>query len=429
MIENLYRIFQEHPVITTDSRKISPGSIFFALQGENFNGNRFADDALEQGAAFVVVDEPASGKDDRFFLTDDVLTTLQELAQYHRKKLSLPIIAITGSNGKTTTKDLIHAILSQKYRIHSTSGNLNNHIGVPLTLLSIQQDTEIAVVEMGANHPGEIAFLCNMAEPTHGLITNIGKAHLEGFESLEGVVRAKTELYDFLRKREGTVFINADDSLLMKHAEGLSRITYGFNPEANVSGMVIPGADCLRIELSIKNQKNQLICSNLFGKYNALNILAAACIGDQFEISFGDITSAIEAYTPANNRSQVQKTDHNLLILDAYNANPTSMKMVLKDFAETAETNKMVILGDMLELGKVTDTEHKKILEILDEMSFSRIFLVGPVFSQLNTNPDWRCFETCIEAKEWFAKNRIANAAILLKGSRGIRLEEITEYL
>lgn len=429
MIENLYRIFQKHPVITTDSRKVSPESIFFALKGENFNGNRFADNALQEGAAYVVVDEPASGKDDRYLLTKDVLSTLQELAQYHREKLAIPIIAITGSNGKTTTKELIHATLSQNYRTYSTSGNLNNHIGVPLTLLSIQPDTEIAVVEMGANHSGEIAFLCNMARPTHGLITNIGKAHLEGFGSLEGVVHAKTELYDFLRKGDGTVFINIEDSLLMDHADGLTKITYGFNPEARVSGKVIPGSDYLELELIINNPISQLINSNLFGMYNALNILAAASVGDYFDIPANMIASAMNAYRPDNNRSQIKKTERNLLILDAYNANPSSMSLVLKEFTGTIGSRKMAILGDMLEIGANADEEHQKILILLEELDFSQVILVGPVFSQLNTNPDWKCFETSELAKEWILRNTIENKTILLKGSRAIRLEEIVESL
>jgi len=429
MIENLYRIFQKHPVITTDSRKVSPESIFFALKGENFNGNKFADNALQEGAAYVVVDEPASGKDDRYLLTDDVLSTLQELAQYHREKLAIPIIAITGSNGKTTTKELIHATLSQKYRTYSTSGNLNNHIGVPLTLLSIQPDTEIAVVEMGANHSGEIAFLCNMAKPTHGLITNIGKAHLEGFGSLEGVVHAKTELYDFLRKGDGTVFINAEDSLLMDHAEGLTKIKYGFNPEAAVSGNVIPGSDYLELELTIKNQKSQLISSSLFGKYNELNILAAASVGDYFDIPANMIASAMNTYRPDNNRSQIKQTEQNLLILDAYNANPSSMSLVLKEFMGTIGSRKMAILGDMLEVGATADEEHQKILILLEELDLSQVILVGPVFSQLNTNPDWQCFETSELAKEWILRNNIENTTILLKGSRAIRLEKIVECL
>ena len=429
MVENLYRIFQKHPVITTDSRKVSPESIFFALKGENFNGNRFADNALQEGAAYVVVDEPASGKDDRYLLTKDVLSTLQELAQYHREKLAIPIIAITGSNGKTTTKELIHATLSQNYRTYSTSGNLNNHIGVPLTLLSIQPDTEIAVVEMGANHSGEIAFLCNMARPTHGLITNIGKAHLEGFGNLEGVVHAKTELYDFLRKGDGTVFINAADSLLMDHAEDLTKITYGFNPEADISGNVIPGSDYLELELTIKNQKSQLISSNLFGRYNALNILAAASVGDYFDIPANMIALAMSEYRPDNNRSQIKQTERNLLILDSYNANPSSMSLVLKEFTGTIGSRKMAILGDMLEVGANADEEHQKILILLEELDFSQVILVGPVFSQLNTNPDWKCFETSELAKEWLSTNHIESTTILLKGSRAIRLEEIVECL
>ena len=429
MIENLYRIYQKHPVITTDSRNIPPRSIFFALKGENFNGNRFADDALKLGAAYAVVDELTHGKDDRYLLTDDVLTTLQELANYHRKQLSIPIIAITGSNGKTTTKELIHATLSQKYRTQSTTGNLNNHIGVPLTLLSIRKDTEIAVVEMGANHIGEIDLLCELAEPTHGLITNIGKAHLEGFGSLEGVIQAKTELYDFLKKRDGTIFINIDDPLLMTHGIGLTKETYGFDPGADLSGQVIPGTDSLKMELLFKHERSEIVSSNLFGRYNASNILAAASVGAYFQVPVEMISSAMNNYVPENSRSQVKKSDRNLLILDAYNANPSSMTLALNEFSETYGSKSVVVLGDMLELGSSANEEHKQILELLEKLDFSNVILVGPIFSQLNTTKGWRCFETSQQATEWLVSNRIEGKTILLKGSRGIHLEEVLEWL
>ncbi|MFH1160508.1 MAG: UDP-N-acetylmuramoyl-tripeptide--D-alanyl-D-alanine ligase [bacterium] len=428
-IDNLYRIFLQHPVITTDSRSVPPQSIFFALKGSNFDGNLFADKALELGAACVVIEDPACRKDDRYLLVGNVLTALQELALYHRMKLEIPILGITGSNGKTTTKELIHAVLSKRYRTIATSGNLNNHIGVPLTLLSITTDTEIAAIEMGANHPGEIDFLCHLARPTHGLITNIGRAHLEGFGNFEGVVQTKTELYRFLKEVNGWVFINADDPLLMEHAEGLKRKTYGFSQGANLTGYQLPGQETLDLDITFPNHRTDSVHTRFFGSYNALNVMAAACIGNHFQVPAQTIVSAIEDYAPANNRSQVHRTQRNLLILDAYNANPDSMPAALKDFDAAFSANKMVILGDMLELGPETDREHQRILELLGELDMSKVFLVGPVFGRLNNNPVWRSFETSREAKEWFANHPVENAAILLKGSRGIRLEEIVESL
>jgi len=428
-IDKLYSFYLQYPAITTDSRNIVPGAMFFALKGENFDGNRFAGEALEKGAAYTVIDDPACRINDRCILTEDVLQTLQELALHHRKQLSIPVIGITGSNGKTTTKELIHTVLSQRYNTVSTSGNLNNHIGVPLTLLSVRSDTGIAVIEMGANHPGEIDLLCNIVLPTHGLITNIGRAHIEGFGNIEGVVKAKTELYRYLEYNHGTLFVNAGDPLLLNHAQDLQKVTYGFTQEADLSGKITQGRVNLEMELVFPQSGALPLRSHLFGSYNALNILAAASIGDYFNITPEEIVTAIGAYKPSNNRSQVCKTQNNLLILDAYNANPTSMELVLTDFAGTKDENMIVILGDMLELGEDTESEHLKILNLLEELGFSRIFLVGPVFSRLNKNSDRACFKNSMEAKAWFEKSHIQNATILLKGSRGIRLEEIVEFL
>ncbi|NQV02247.1 MAG: UDP-N-acetylmuramoyl-tripeptide--D-alanyl-D-alanine ligase [Bacteroidia bacterium] len=432
--EKLYKLYQQFLVITTDSRQISLRSIFFALKGENFDGNRFAAQALEEGAAIAVVDDPAIVKDRRYILVDDVLQSLQQLASHHRQQLNIPVIGITGSNGKTTTKELVHAVLSTQYRTVSTSGNLNNHIGVPLTLLSINLETEIAVIEMGANHPGEIAFLCEMARPTHGLITNIGKAHLEGFGGFEGVVRAKTELFEFLKTHNGEVFINSADPLLMQYAAGLPAITYGLIPDAGtsckiVSGKILPDSGKLAVEITFPDDQKQLVRSGLFGSYNSLNLQAAACVGFRFAVPVSEISKAIERYAPANNRSQLHQTSRNLLVIDAYNANPSSMTTALKDFDNAFQSEKIVILGDMLELGSEAEKEHLGILEMLENLNIQRIFLVGPVFSKLNINQEWTSFEDSQKAIEWFTTNPIEHANILLKGSRGIRLEEIVEWL
>ncbi|MBN1198649.1 MAG: UDP-N-acetylmuramoyl-tripeptide--D-alanyl-D-alanine ligase, partial [Bacteroidales bacterium] len=401
--EQLYAHYRRCSVITTDSRKIPPGSIFFALKGENFNGNLFAAQALEKGAAFAVVDDPAMSQDQRYLLVHNVLQSLQEIARTHRQQMHIPVIGITGSNGKTTTKELIHAVLSSRYLTRSTSGNLNNHIGVPLTLLSIRPETEIAVIEMGANHPGEIAFLCELARPTHGLITNIGKAHLEGFGSFEGIIRAKTELYTFLRKNMGNVFLNAGDSLLAKYATGLPAIMYGLVAEAGTSGKIIWKKEEGRgkreedglsgVEITFPDGQKREVISSLFGSYNALNLLAAAAVGYHFDIPPLDIAASLEACIPANNRSQIYRSERNLLVLDAYNANPSSMSAALHDFDRSFQGNNVVILGDMLELGKESEDEHLAILGILEKLNFDKVFLIGPIFSKLNKNPDWITFE------------------------------------
>ncbi|MBL7137839.1 MAG: UDP-N-acetylmuramoyl-tripeptide--D-alanyl-D-alanine ligase [Bacteroidales bacterium] len=429
MTDKLYSLYQQFPVVTTDSRQVPPRSIFFALKGENVDGNQYAAKALEQGAAIAVVDDAAIVKDRRYIQVQNVLESLQQLAKHHRKQLDIPVIGITGSNGKTTTKELAHAVLSKRYRIISTTGNLNNHIGVPLTLLSIRPETEIAVVEMGANHPGEIAFLCELAKPTHGLITNIGRAHLEGFGGFEAVVRAKTELFTFLKNHQREVFINAADPLLMEYAAGLEKITYGLTPDAATSGKIMPDSGKLAVDVTFPDDQKQLIRSALFGSFNALNLLTAASIGFYFNVPVNEIAKAIEEYTPDNNRSQFHQTLYNLLVLDAYNANPSSMEPALQDFNNAFPSDKIVILGDMLELGSETEPEHLRILELLDDLNIHRVFLVGPVFSKLNSRPEWISFENSLEAKEWFAANKIEHANILLKASRGIQLEEIIECL
>lgn len=432
--EKLYTLYQQYPAITTDSRKIPPGSIFFALKGEHFDGNRFAVQALERGAAFAVVDDPVVVTDHRFVLVSHVEESLQQLAAYHRRQLMLPVIGITGSNGKTTTKELVHAVLTKKYRTVATQGNLNNHIGVPLTLLSISEDTEIAVIEMGANHSGEIAFLCELSRPTHGLITNIGKAHLEGFGDYEGIISAKTELYTFLRNHKGKVFLNAADPLLADHITGLSTITYGLVPEAGTSGKIIrkknlPETGNTGVEITFPDDQKYEVISSLFGSFNAINLLAAAAVGYHFNVPPVDIATSLESYIPANNRSQIYRSSRNLLVLDAYNANPSSMSAALQDFDRSFRDNKIVILGDMLELGKESEEEHLAILGILENLNFNKVFLIGPIFSKLNKTPDWISFKNSQEGTEWLAEHLIEHATILLKGSRGMHLEEIVPIL
>lgn len=433
-VEKLYSLYREYPVITTDSRNIPPRSIFFALKGDHFDGNQFAAGALEQGAAIAVVDDPDLAKDNRFMLTENVLQSLQELASFHRKRFAVPVVGITGSNGKTTTKELVHAVLSRKYHTLATQGNLNNHIGVPLTLLSVREDTEIAVIEMGANHPGEIAFLSDLARPTHGLITNIGRAHLEGFGGFDGVVRAKTELYTFLRNHHGKSFLNIDDALLTEHAHGIHAITYGLSRSAGTSGKIIPGEGMgeqgrVNLELHFPHGGRQTVSSSMFGSYNALNMIAAAAVGYHFEVPLHEIAGAISHYTPANSRSQILQTPKNLLLLDAYNANPSSMAAALMDFDRSFNPVKAVILGDMLELGREADVEHLGILKLLETLSIDSVMLVGPVFKRLNFNREWLTFESSPDARNWIEAHPVTNANILLKGSRGIRLEEIVRSL
>jgi UDP-N-acetylmuramoyl-tripeptide--D-alanyl-D-alanine ligase len=428
LLKNIYSIFLRHPIITIDSRQVQPGSLFFALKGESFNGNEFSEIALEKGAQYAIVDDPEYAVDDRCILVDNVLETLQALARHHREQFSIPVVAITGTNGKTTTKELASAVLSEKYRTLATKGNLNNHIGVPLTLLGMTKDTEIALIEMGANHPGEIDFLCRIARPGFGLITNIGKAHLEGFGSFEGIVRTKTELYRFLREKGGRIFLNNQDELLKENAGNLEAITYGTGHADLVSRTVTAGP-YVNLQLQFHNGTELSIHSNLYGRYNATNMTAAAAIGQYFGVAPAQIKTAIEAYRPENNRSQVMETRQNLLILDAYNANPSSMEAALTTFAEADYPSKTVILGDMLELGPDADQEHQRILKLADDLGFTAIYLVGPVFTRLNTRRENICFHDSELARLWLGHHKIMNSTVLIKGSRGIKLEKVVDVL
>lgn len=381
----IYQIFLDCQSVTTDSRNCPDGSLFIALKGESFNGNAFAGKALETGCAYAVIDESeyAIEGDQRYILVDDCLQTLQQLANYHRRQLGTRVIGITGTNGKTTTKELISAVLSQSHNILYTLGNLNNHIGVPSTLLRLKAEHDLAVIEMGANHPGEIKFLSEIVEPDCGIITNVGKAHLEGFGSFEGVIKTKGELYDFLRKKEGsTVFIHHDNAYLMNIAEGLNLIPYGTEDDLYVNGRITGNSPYLTFEWKAgKDGKSYQVQTQLIGEYNFPNALAAITIGRFFGVEDEKINEALSGYTPQNNRSQLKKTDDNTLIIDAYNANPTSMMAALQNFRNMEVPHKMLILGDMRELGAESAAEHQKIADYLKECAFEKVWLVGDQFA------------------------------------------------
>ena len=416
-IAELHHHFLASEGITTDSRKIVSNSIFFALKGENFNGNKFALDALKMGASYAVIDEKPAESDERLILVKDVLRTLQKLANFHRKYLNLPIIGLTGSNGKTTTKELIKSVLETKFNIVATKGNLNNHIGVPLTLLSMDKTTEIGIVEMGANHLKEIEMLCEIAEPNFGYITNFGKAHLEGFGGIEGVIKGKSELYDFLRKTKGKTFLNTDDLKQVEKAEGIESIHF------NKKQISLIDSDPF---ISVAFEKVP-INSNLIGLYNYTNIAAAVCIGNYFKVLTEQIKFGIENYTPSNNRSQIISKGTYLIILDAYNANPSSMTVALENFSKTQGKYKVVILGDMFELGKESATEHQQIANLAESYPFDTVLLIGKAFSTTRVKNAllYDTFEAFKASNYKFPEN----STFLIKGSRGMALERILDLL
>ncbi len=423
---DLYSLFQQHPVITTDSRDCPEGSIFFALKGETFNGNQYAEAALEKGCAYAVVDEAQYAKDKRCILVDDVLTALQKLANEHRRALGTKIIGVTGTNGKTTTKELIATVLAKKYNVLYTQGNFNNHIGVPKTLLRLTKEHEIAVIEMGANHPGEIKTLVDIVEPDCGIITNVGKAHLEGFGSFEGVIKTKGELYDFLRTKEGAkVFIDADNEHLKGIANGLELVKYGV--DSNAADMVVKGKVTACDPFLRFCWNGGEVQTHLIGAYNIYNMLAAATIGMHFGVTPEQVNEALAAYVPSNNRSQLTVTEHNKLIVDTYNANPTSMTAALKNFTLMTVSPKMAILGDMRELGSVSAEEHQKVVDYLKAEHIDDVWLVGEEFGKTECN--YRKFANVTEVKEEIAKNPVEGKYILIKGSNGIRLFELPELL
>ncbi len=423
--EKIYRHFLQNPVISTDTRKISEGGIYFALKGENFNGNRFAMEALSKGASLVVVDEKQDSGDERIIIVENVLECLQDIACLHRKELKARFIGITGSNGKTTTKELIQRVLNSGFSSRATEGNLNNHIGVPLTILSLDREVEFAVIEMGANHPGEIKRLCEIARPDFGLITNIGKAHLEGFGSFEGVVRAKSELYDFLRENDGTAFLNSDNALLNTQSAGINSYTYGTTAPAMCRGNIAEVSPFLTIAVSCQGHDPMNIRTQLPGTYNFENVMAAIAIGTYFGVDHQGILEAIANYIPSNNRSQLVKTAKgNTLILDAYNANPSSMAAAISNIEGMEGTDKVLILGDMLELGSESSREHQALVDLLRAKNFFKVFLVGDIFSSIDVPDNWKKFRMTEDLNRWLEHNPLKSCTILIKGSRKIGLEK-----
>lgn len=427
----LYQIFLDCQLVTTDSRNCPEGSLFIALKGESFNGNAFAGKALETGCAYAIIDEPeyAVEGDQRYILVDDCLQTLQQLANYHRRQLGTRVIGITGTNGKTTTKELISAVLSQSHNILYTLGNLNNHIGVPSTLLRLKAEHDLAVIEMGANHPGEIKFLSEIVEPDCGIITNVGKAHLEGFGSFEGVIKTKGELYDFLRKKEGsTVFIHHDNAYLMNIAGGLNLIPYGTEDDLYVNGRITGNSPYLTFEWKAgKNGETYQVQTQLIGEYNFPNALAAITIGLFFGVEAAKINEALAGYTPQNNRSQLKKTNDNTLIIDAYNANPTSMMAALQNFRNMEVPHKMLLLGDMRELGAESAAEHQKIADYIKECDFEEVWLVGEQFAAAEHS--FKTYPNVQEVIKELETNKPKGYTILIKGSNGIRLSSTVDHL
>ena len=424
-IEKLHNLFLQSSGIATDTRILKKDQLFFALKGENFNGNKFADQALEKEAGYVVIDESVIPKNDRYILVSDVLLTLQQLASYHRKYLGIPILAITGSNGKTTTKELINAVLSRKFNTVATAGNLNNHIGVPLSLLSMDRSTEFGIIEMGANHTKEIERLCEIAQPDCGYITNFGKAHLEGFGSIEGVIKAKSELYDYLKSHEKLIFLNADDPIQQKHRSYKNTFSFGTSGHEDV---VVQYKD--NLETAEVIQEDNVYKSNLTGSYNSRNIAAAICIGLHFKIPSEDIENAIASYNPQNNRSQIVKLGTVTFLMDAYNANPTSMTAALESFHKYPAENKIVILGDMFELGETSAEEHQEIMNLAETMNFKRAFLVGSNFNTTNSQKgNIEKFESFSDLAEKIKETDLDNSYILVKGSRGMALERILDVM
>lgn len=428
-IPELYNIYKQHPVVTTDSRVCPEGSIFFALKGPTFNGNKYAEVALQNGCSYAVVDEWEDNKirSEHIILVDDVLTVLQQLANFHRKKFKTPVLAITGTNGKTTTKELVAAVLSKEFKILYTQGNFNNHIGVPLTLLSITKEHEIAVVEMGANHPGEINQLCEIAEPNYGLITNVGMAHLEGFGSFENIIETKSALYQYLEKHGGKAFVNVENKEVLNVSSALDKIEFGKGDSSLfVSGSVISNYPYLEFNWSFF-EKHHRVKTNLVGAYNLDNALAAIAIGCFFGINADLINEAIASYLPKNSRSQLEQTERNTLIVDAYNANPTSMKAALDNFKDYPFSPKALVIGEMRELGGVSEAEHQQLVDLIDAYSFENVYLVGKSFKDIHTS--FPIYENVGDLIQEFIAKPLTGFCVLIKGSNGVQLEKVVAYL
>ena len=434
-MENIYEKFLESSGVSIDSRNCPKDAMFVGIKGANFDGNLFVEKALELGCKYAITDNPEIGVGNPNIIhVEDSLKTLQDLACYHRCKFNIPVIGITGTNGKTTSKELISTVLSKEYNVLFTQGNLNNHIGVPLTLLRLNRSHNIAVVEMGANHPKEIEFLCKIARPNYGIITNVGKAHLEGFGSFEGVKKTKGELYDFIQSVDGKIFLHADNPHLCDMANALEAIKYGESEENFVSGSILSCTPYINVELRLNGnasgeKTSYKIETNLIGDYNLSNILSAACIGRYFGVMDEEIVSALQEYTPTNNRSQCTRTEKNTLIVDAYNANPTSMEAALKNFSKIETTSeKVLILGDMKELGEDSEAEHNKVLALIKSLGFTKVYFVGSEFAKV-AGSEFACFENVESLAEYLAQNPISDSTILIKGSNSTRLTKIVDSL
>jgi UDP-N-acetylmuramoyl-tripeptide--D-alanyl-D-alanine ligase len=428
--EELYKLYIEHPVISTDTRKITPGSLFFALKGDKFDANTFAELAIKAGAAYAIIDDVDYEKGEQYILVDDVLTTLQNLARYHRSQLPIPVIGLTGSNGKTTTKELINAVLSQHYKTYATKGNLNNHIGVPLTILAIDDSIEMAVIEMGANHQKEIELLCRIAQPSHGLITNVGKAHLEGFGGTEGVKKGKGELFDFLKAHLGVTFVNSDSTVLkamVAERQLTGVIDYGHDVNSSISGQLLANAPFLKLQWKLKDGQYYTVQSQLTGAYNLDNILAAICIGNFFGLSPDEINNGIAGYQPKNNRSQITQTATNTLICDYYNANPSSMAVAIENIGKLDAPHKVLILGDMFELGQESAAEHIAVIEKAMQVPADQHIFIGHEFYKSNGTVNATFYATAEDAIAGLKSQPVKNATILIKGSRGMALERLVD--
>ena len=433
-IEELYGFYlNAKQQICTDTRKLEAGSVFFALKGGNFNANEFAQKAINAGCSIAVVDEEKYVTDAKIVLVEDVLKALQQLATHHRRQFKIPFLAITGSNGKTTNKELINAVLSKKFKTLATIGNLNNHIGVPLTLLNIKTEHEFAIIEMGANHQGEINELCQIAEPDFGLITNIGKAHLEGFGGEEGIKKGKSELYKYIRSKQGKVFINADDDVLNELAFDNDKVTYGCKKLYDVIGKDCTTSETVSMKFTTRYGEKEwnklpLINTQIVGSYNFINCLTAACVGNYFKVEDNLIKEALENYLPNMNRSQLVKTSRNTVLLDAYNANPNSMAVAIENFANYRSDKKLVLLGDMFELGEYSHAEHQKIVNLLEEKKLQNVVLVGEEFFKLDTK-QFQKFKTTLECLNYLKNLNVSENTILIKGSRGMKMETLQDVL
>lgn len=424
-IEKIYKLYKTAYTVTTDSRTITQGCVFVALKGEHFDGNDFALNVAEEGiAACVIADRKDLPQHERLFVVEDSLKALQELANYHRKQLDTPIIGITGTNGKTTTKELVSAVLAKKYNILFTQGNFNNQLGVPLTLLRIKQDTELAVVEMGASHPGDINELTGIGEPNYGMITNIGRAHLRDFGGYEGVIKTKNEMYQYIAAHKGLLFVNKDNELLMDLSKSINKVTYGTSNDADIQGKLLSANPYLSVEWNGKKIDTQLV-----GDYNFENVMAAICIGTYFNVAANDIVEALSSYRPTNNRSQVIETARNRVVMDAYNANPTSMSHSIKNFRNICKSDNLLILGDMRELGNESEQEHKNILELLKELRFENVYLVGEEFQRVAKNSKFSTFINVEELAQYLQQHPVSGRDILVKGSNSIHLNKIIDSL